>query len=37
MTAPGEQIAYTDAYARRAEARVIAIESGDTTTTCEIQ
>ena len=32
MTAPGEQIDYTNAYARSAEARVAAVESGDTTT-----
>ena len=32
MTATGEQIAYSDAYARTAEARVAAVEAGDTTT-----
>ena len=32
MTATGEQIAYSDAYARSAEARVAAVEAGDTTT-----
>ena len=32
MTATGEQIAYSDAYARTAETRVAAVEVGDTTT-----
>src|SRR4029078_13360734 len=32
MTATGEQIAYSDAYARTAEARVSAVETGDSTT-----
>ena len=32
MTATGEQIAYSDAYARTVEARVAAVESGDATT-----
>ena len=31
MTATGEQIAYSDAYARTAEARVAAVEAGDVT------
>jgi misacylated tRNA(Ala) deacylase len=31
MTPSGEQLAYTDAYARTVEARVASVESGDTT------
>jgi len=31
MTATGEQIAYSDAYARNVEARVAAVDAGDTT------
>jgi misacylated tRNA(Ala) deacylase len=32
MTPTGEQLCYTDAYARSAQARVVAVETGDTIT-----
>ena len=32
MTAAGEQLAYINAYARTADARVVAIETGEATT-----
>ena len=32
MTPTGEQLCYTDAYARSAQARVVAVETGDKTT-----
>jgi len=31
VTPTGEQLCYTDAYARSAEARVVAVEPGDVT------
>ena len=33
MTPTGEQLGYTDAYCRSVEARVVAVETGDVTTT----